>query len=376
LNEVLVELKNITKRYGPVTAVEGIDLSIRRGEFLVLLGPSGSGKTTILSILGGFTQPTEGTVLIDGKDVTQMPPAQRPTVTVFQDYALFPHMTVTQNVAFGLEMRGIGRAERLRLVEQALGTVGLSGYGARRIHELSGGQRQRVALARAIVVEPAVLLLDEPLGALDLKIRQQMQDELVRLQKTLHATFVHVTHDQEEAMSIADNVVLVNGGRIEDYGPPERVYLRPATLFAATFMGDSNILSGRVASAGGGTLRVDTPIGQMALAGHAEPGSNVHISIRPEKIRVGPASTDRAANDRPANDRPANESGRDGETVLLGEGDVTELVFQGTHRRCRLRAGPDGGTELLARVPLDLDLAIGSRAKLETRIGDLVLLRN
>ncbi|MEX2201772.1 MAG: ABC transporter ATP-binding protein [Dongiaceae bacterium] len=366
MNEVLVELKNITKRYGPVTAVEGIDLSIRRGEFLVLLGPSGSGKTTILSILGGFTQPTEGTVMIEGKDVTQMPPAQRPTVTVFQDYALFPHMTVEGNVAFGLEMRGIGRAERHRLAEQALATVGLAGYGARRIHELSGGQRQRVALARAIVVEPAVLLLDEPLGALDLKIRQQMQDELVRLQKTLHATFVHVTHDQEEAMSIADNVVLVNGGKIEDYGPPERVYLRPATLFAATFMGDSNILSGRVVSAGGGSLRVDTPIGQMALAGQAEPGSDVHISIRPEKIQVGPASIDRAA----------SNTGHDGGAVLLGEGEVTELVFQGTHRRCRLKAGPDGGTELLARVPLDLDLAVGSRARLGTRVGDLVLLRN
>ncbi|MEX1109173.1 MAG: TOBE domain-containing protein, partial [Dongiaceae bacterium] len=177
------------------------------------------------------------------------------------------------------------------------------------------------------------------------------------------ATFVHVTHDQEEAMSIADNVVLVNGGRIEDYGPPERVYLRPATLFAATFMGDSNILAGRVVGAGGGTLRVDTPIGQLALAGQAEPGSNVHISIRPEKIRVGDATADRAANDS-------------GESVGLGEGEVTELVFQGTHRRCRLRAGPDGATDILARVPLDLDIAVGSRAMLGTRIGDLVLLRN
>jgi spermidine/putrescine transport system ATP-binding protein len=300
---------------------------------------------------------------------------------VFQDYALFPHMTVEGNVAFGLEMRGIGRAERHKLAEQALATVGLAGYGARRIHELSGGQRQRVALARAIVVEPAVLLLDEPLGALDLKIRQQMQDELVRLQKTLHATFVHVTHDQEEAMSIADNVVLVNGGRIEDYGPPERVYLRPATLFAATFMGDSNILSGRVVSASGGTLRVETPIGQLALAGRAEPGSDVHISIRPEKIRVGEAINDRAPSDRAPSDRAASDSaasdlGHDGDTVLLGEGEVTELVFQGTHRRCRLRSGPDGGTELLARVPLDLDLAVGSRTQLGTRIGDLVLLRN
>ncbi len=356
MTDALVEMRHVTKRYGPVVAVEDISLSIRRGEFLVLLGPSGSGKTTILSILGGFTAPTEGGVFIDGRDVTGLPPARRPTVTVFQDYALFPHMTVEQNVAFGLEMRGVGREARRKLVAQALATVGLDGYGARRIHELSGGQRQRVALARAIVVEPAVLLLDEPLGALDLKIRQQMQDELVRLQKTLHATFVHVTHDQEEAMSIADNVVLVNKGRIEDYGPPERVYLQPATLFAATFMGDSNILAGRVAAASGGDLRIETGIGALTCAGRADAGASVHVSVRPEKLRLGLATGETGA-------------------VALGTGRVTELVFQGTHCRCRIRMD-GGGTELLARVPLEVEIAVGDATGLHARAADLILLRD
>jgi spermidine/putrescine transport system ATP-binding protein len=358
MNDVLVEMRNVTKKYGPVTAVEDVSLSIRRGEFVVLLGPSGSGKTTILSILGGFTEPSAGTVMIDGRDVTRMPPAQRPTVTVFQDYALFPHMTVADNVAFGLEMRGVRRADRRKLAAQALTTVGLEGYGGRRIHELSGGQRQRVALARAIVVEPAVLLLDEPLGALDLKIRQQMQDELVRLQRELGATFVHVTHDQEEAMSIADNVVLVNGGRIEDYGPPERVYLEPATLFAATFMGDSNIVSGRAERIDGGEVRVETPIGAIAVAGRSDAGAAVHLSIRPEKIRLG----------RPDGAAP--------KAVALGRGTVTELVFQGTYRRCRVRMANDEATELMARIPLDADIAIGGTTDLHVRAADMVLLRD
>ena len=357
MTDALVEMRNVTKRYGPVTAVEDISLSIRRGEFVVLLGPSGSGKTTILSVLGGFTTPTEGSVFIDGKDVTSMPPAQRPTVTVFQDYALFPHMTVEQNVAFGLEMRGVGRAARRTLVAQALATVGLDGYGGRRIHELSGGQRQRVALARAIVVEPAVLLLDEPLGALDLKIRQQMQDELVRLQKNLQATFVHVTHDQEEAMSIADNVVLVNKGKIEDYGPPERVYLQPATLFTATFMGDSNILAGKVAAQSGSELRIETGLGVLPVCGKADAGASVHVSIRPEKLRLGLATGQAGA-------------------VALGTGRVTELVFQGTHRRCRIRMDGTGATELLARVPVDVEVAIGDATGLHARAADLVLLRD
>ena len=236
-----VSIRKIRKVYGNLVALNDVDLAIQQGQFVVLLGPSGSGKTTLLSILGGFIQPTSGQVIIDGEDVTSTPPARRPTVTVFQDYALFPHMSVRRNIAFGLTMRKVPRSERIRLVERVLTTVGLEGLGDRRIDQLSGGQRQRVALARAIVVEPAVLLLDEPLGALDLKIRQQMQEELVQLQRRIETTFVHVTHDQEEAMNIGDVVVVINEGRIEDVGPPERVYLKPASLFTARFMGDSNI---------------------------------------------------------------------------------------------------------------------------------------
>ena len=212
--EGLVRLEGLRKVYGDTVVVENFNLSIAGGEFVVLLGPSGSGKTTTLSMLGGFVEPSAGRILIEGEDVTELPPAKRPTATVFQDYALFPHMNVRSNVAFGLAMRGVARKERERTAEEMLRLVGLEGFGGRAIHQLSGGQRQRVALARAIAVTPKVLLLDEPLGALDLALRRQMQEELVRIQKRLGTTFVHVTHDQEEAMSIADTVVVMNRGQI------------------------------------------------------------------------------------------------------------------------------------------------------------------
>jgi len=207
---------------------------------VVLLGPSGCGKTTLLNIIGGFAEPSEGRVLIGGRDMTGVAPQDRPTTTVFQDYALFPHMTLAENVAFGLRMRGIGRMAREAKANDMLALVGLGGRGSFRPHELSGGQRQRVALARALAVEPDVLLLDEPLGALDLKLRRAMQDELKDIQRRVGTTFVHVTHDQEEAMAIADRIVVMNGGRIEDEGPPQQVYLRPRTLFSAAFMGEIN----------------------------------------------------------------------------------------------------------------------------------------
>ncbi len=356
MNDCLVELKKVTKTYGEVTAVDDVSLTVDRGEFLVLLGPSGSGKTTILSMMGGFTTPTAGTLIIDGKDVTNVPPAHRPTVTVFQDYALFPHMTVRDNVSFGLAMRKVPKAERNRLADQSLETVGLSGFGDRGVHQLSGGQRQRVALARAIAVEPAVLLLDEPLGALDLKIRRQMQEELVHLQKNLGATFVHVTHDQEEAMSIADNIALINHGKIEDYGPPDRVYLRPASLFAARFMGDSNIFEGSTVSCQDGHIRVETQMGQLSFAGEATPGSTVHVSLRPEQIRIGEA---------------------DGEGMIpLGDIKVTEVIFQGTHRLCHVKAGKDQEVELLLRLPQEQTVKTGDTMSIHAREADAVLLRD
>jgi spermidine/putrescine transport system ATP-binding protein len=235
-----VSITNVSQRYGQATALDRVSLEIEAGAFVVLLGPSGCGKTTLLNLIGGFTEPTEGTILIGTRDMAGVAPKDRPTTTVFQDYALFPHMSLRDNVAFGLRMRGVDRTKRAAKADAMLALVGLEGRGDRRPHELSGGQRQRVALARALAVEPEVLLLDEPLGALDLKLRRQMQDELKAIQRRVGTTFVHVTHDQEEAMAIADRIVVMNAGRIEDYGPPRQVYLHPKTLFTAGFMGEVN----------------------------------------------------------------------------------------------------------------------------------------
>jgi spermidine/putrescine transport system ATP-binding protein len=238
----LAAMQNITMLYGGTTALDHVSLSIRQGSYTVLLGPSGSGKTTLLSILGGFLEPTSGTVTLKGADCTHMSPAKRPTATVFQDYALFPHLTVGDNVGFGLRMRRIAKGPRDEMSRAMLATVGLPDAFNKKPYQLSGGQRQRVALARSLVVEPQLLLLDEPLGALDLKLRRQMQDELKALQQRVGTAFVHVTHDQEEAMALADHIVVMNQGRIEDQGPPEQVYARPATRFSAAFMGESTII--------------------------------------------------------------------------------------------------------------------------------------
>jgi len=351
----LVELVGISKRYGETVAVAGLDLSIAKGEFVVLLGPSGSGKTTVLSMIGGFTEPSGGQIRIAGADVTALPPAKRPTATVFQDYALFPHMSVRSNVGFGLAMRKTPRAERDRRAEEMLRLVGLEGFGGRGIHQLSGGQRQRVALARAIAVNPAVLLLDEPLGALDLALRRQMQEELVRIQKQLGTTFVHVTHDQEEAMSIADTIVVMNHGVVEDMGRPTRIYRRPASRFAATFMGENNLLPARVVGTHGEEIALESPLGPLRVTGRAPAGAaTVEVAIRPEQIQ--PAAT-------------ASEH-----SVPLGRATLRELVFQGTHWRARAAAG--GGTEvgLLLRLPPEMRVEVGMALDLFARAEDIVLL--
>ena len=244
----LVELRELRKTYGPLVAVDTVDLEIARGEFVVLLGPSGSGKTTILSMIGGFVEPTEGTVHIDGVDVTAVPPAQRPTVTVFQDYALFPHMNVAANVGFGLVMRKVGKTQREHRVAEALVMVGLEGLGARAIHQLSGGQRQRVALARAIAVEPTVLLLDEPLGALDLNLRRQMQDELMAIQSKLHKTILFITHDLNEALRLGNRVCILRDGKVIQIGTPEEILTEPADGYVAEFVQDVD--QGRVIDVG------------------------------------------------------------------------------------------------------------------------------
>ncbi len=308
-----VEFRAISMRFGDKTVVHDVNLTIDEGAFVVLLGPSGGGKTTLLNILGGFLEPTSGRVLLGGRDITHTPPAKRPTTTVFQDYALFPHMTIAGNVAFGLKMRRVPRARQTKLVAGALDLVGLGHTASGRIHELSGGQRQRIALARALVVEPSVLLLDEPLGALDLKLRRQMQEELKGIQKRIGTTFVHVTHDQEEAMAIGDTIVVMNNGRIEDKGAPERVYLRPASRFTARFMGDNNLIDGRVVSgATNGRVTLETPLGAFTVAGEAEPGTPVALSIRPEHLYTEAAAA----------------------RLPIGSAEVVGAGFFGTHHQC------------------------------------------
>jgi putative spermidine/putrescine transport system ATP-binding protein len=237
-----VRLVDVTKRYGEVVAVDGLDLEVRRGEFFTLLGPSGSGKTTTLRMIAGFEEPDAGRVELGGRDVTGLPPYDRSVNTVFQDYALFPHMTVGENVEYGMRVKGVAREERRRKAAEALETVRLSGYQARRPNQLSGGQQQRVALARAIVNRPRVLLLDEPLGALDLKLREQMQVELKSIQDAVGITFIYVTHDQDEALTMSNRIAVFNDGRIEQVGTPTEVYERPANPFVAGFVGVSNLL--------------------------------------------------------------------------------------------------------------------------------------
>ncbi len=314
-----VSIHNVTQRYGTALALDGVSLEIAAGEFVVLLGPSGCGKTTLLNIIGGFAEPTSGTVLIGGRDMAGVAPKDRPTTTVFQDYALFPHMTLAENVGFGLRMRGVVKPARDAKAEEMLSLVGLSGRGTRRPHELSGGQRQRVALARALAVEPDVLLLDEPLGALDLKLRRAMQDELKAIQRRVGTTFVHVTHDQEEAMAIADRIVVMNGGRIEDQGPPRQVYLRPKTLFSAGFMGEVN----RIPVKGG-----QSPLGPLPVADGV-------LCLRPEAI------SDRGP-------------------LRLGPCRVVETTFFGTHLRATVEPAAAPGFHLTVHLPQGAAPAIGT----------------
>jgi putative spermidine/putrescine transport system ATP-binding protein len=263
-----VVLTGIRKTYGDVVAVDSVDLDIAQGEFFTMLGPSGSGKTTTLRVIAGFEQPDAGQVVLGGQDVTRQPPYARDVNTVFQDYALFPHMTVGENVEYGLRVKGVKRQERRRRAGEALALVRLEGFGGRKPVQLSGGQRQRVALARAIVNHPRVLLLDEPLGALDLKLRQEMQTELKRIQEEVGITFVYVTHDQEEALTMSDRIAVFNQGRIEQIGSPTEVYERPANEFVAAFVGISNVLD-----RGGRRFTIRPERIRFASDGAGEPGT-------------------------------------------------------------------------------------------------------
>ncbi|MFG2014257.1 ABC transporter ATP-binding protein [Actinomadura geliboluensis] len=314
-----IELAGVQKAYHAhgetVAAVRGVDLEIAQGEFFSLLGPSGCGKTTTMRVIAGFEEPTAGRVRLHGRDVTGVPPNRRDVNMVFQSYALFPHMSVFENVAFGLRRRGVPKAEITRRVGDMLGIVDLAGREKRRPAELSGGQQQRVALARALVNRPRALLLDEPLGALDLKLRQAMQVELKRIQREVGITFVYVTHDQGEALTMSDRIAVMNDGLIEQLGTPREIYEHPASRFVAGFIGTSNLLGGEVAETGPGTAvisygadgRIEVPVRDgLAVAA----GERLELTVRPEKIGIGP-------------ERPA-----DG---LCGvRGTVTEVVYLGT----------------------------------------------
>jgi spermidine/putrescine transport system ATP-binding protein len=284
-----VRLVEVVKEFAEVRAVDGISLEIPRGAFFALLGPSGCGKTTTLRMIGGFEEPSAGKIFLGDRDVVGLPPYKRDVNTVFQSYALFPHMTVAQNVAFGLERRRIGKTEVRARVREVLELVDLAGREDRKPRQLSGGQQQRVALARAIVNNPRVLLLDEPLGALDLKLRKQMQLELKRIQSEVGITFVHVTHDQEEAMTMADTIAVMNQGTIEQLGSPAELYERPTTAFVAGFLGKSNLLDATVT--GDGVVRL-TDGSELRAPTNGSRG-DVAIGVRPEKIRLGDTGANR-----------------------------------------------------------------------------------
>ncbi len=310
-----VEFDGVSRTYGDVKAVDRVSFSIRDGEFFSMLGPSGSGKTTCLRLIAGFEEPSVGSIRIHGSAAAGVPPYERDVNTVFQDYALFPHMDVRDNVAYGLMVKGVAKAERYARAEEALTMVALDGFGARKPSQLSGGQRQRVALARALVNRPRVLLLDEPLGALDLKLREQMQVELKTLQRQLGITFVYVTHDQGEALSMSDRVAVFHNGRIEQVDTPRQLYTRPATRFVATFVGTSNVLDGE----------------------HAKVLGVAAFSIRPEHVRVSL--------------EPARA-----EDHTSVSGIVRDVQYHGATSRVEIEI--DGGGRLVASVPNDDDAAL------------------
>ncbi len=290
--EIDVRLDRVTKTFSETVAVDDLSIDIEEGEFFSLLGPSGCGKTTTLRMIGGFEEPTRGTIYLRGRDVTDLPPYKRDVNTVFQSYALFPHLDVYENVAFGLRRRKVDKGDMERRVRDALRLVDLPGYEKRRPAQLSGGQQQRVALARALVNEPKVLLLDEPLGALDLKLRKQMQLELKRIQREVGITFIYVTHDQEEAMTMSNRLAVMRHGRVEQIGPPEEVYEQPATEFVAGFLGASNLLDGEIKETRDGTTSVLLSGGTTVLVPSDRLpdglGSAVKVGVRPEKVTIEP----------------------------------------------------------------------------------------
>ncbi|MCI0754120.1 ABC transporter ATP-binding protein [Teichococcus vastitatis] len=332
--EALVRFEGVRKAYGPAAsgyAVKQLDLSVEKGELLTLLGPSGSGKTTTLMMLAGFELPSEGRILLEGRDIARLPPHKRGIGVVFQSYALFPHMSVAENVAFPLEVRGVPKADRAARVARALSMVRLDGFGERRPSQLSGGQQQRIALARAMVFEPPIVLLDEPLGALDKALREEMQYEIRALHQRLGLTMMYVTHDQAEALTLSDRIAVFEGGLVRQLAAPRRIYEAPANAFVAGFVGENNRLPGRVIGSDGNMTRVALdcgPVVEARIVDTGGAGDRCMVAIRPERIAVAPVNAED-----------------------LGEGalpaTLQEAIFQGDHIRLRLSIG-DGG-EILAK---------------------------
>jgi spermidine/putrescine transport system ATP-binding protein len=350
-----LDLDGVSKSYGAVEVLRPTSLSVADGEFLTILGPSGCGKTTILRILGGFAEPSAGRVVYAGRDLTRVPTHHRPFNTVFQDYALFPHMTVAANIGYGLMVRGLRARDRQDRVGHALGMVGLSGFGQRMPAQLSGGQRQRVALARAIVCEPKVILLDEPLAALDAEFRRQMQGFLKDLQRSIRTSFVFVTHDQEEAITMSDRIVVMRAGAVEQVGSPEDLYLRPQTRFVAGFFGKSNLIPGRIAGPG----RIDTALGPVTGIS-APPGGDgaVVLSLRPENLRL---SADASLND----------------VGLAAVATVSDVVFAGSLTHVHLRPDADPSLVLMANVATShggARLSVGDKLHLTAAARDIVVI--
>jgi spermidine/putrescine transport system ATP-binding protein len=343
-----VELRSVSRSFGSTTAVRDLSLVLRRGEFFSLLGPSGCGKTTTLRMIAGFERPNTGSIFIKGRDVRNAPPNRRPVNTVFQSYALFSHLNVGENVEFGLREKRVPRTERVSAVRDTLALVRLSGYENRRAHELSGGEQQRVALARAIINRPDVLLLDEPLGALDLKLRRAMQEELKALQKRLEMTFLYVTHDQEEALLMSDRVGVMAAGQLEQVGSPEELYDRPASPFVADFVGEANILAAQVIEASKGEgVRVRLANDQLMRAActtSSVSGSTGVLVVRPERIRLE------------LDDRPESESSP--------TGNIESVFFVGTFRRFVVNLGAGMRVAVVSTNLGPVELTPGSKVRL------------
>ena len=330
--EVAVAVRSVSRHFGPVVALDDVSLEIRRGEFFSLLGPSGCGKTTLLRLIGGFENADSGDIVIDGKSVAGLPPYRRTTNMIFQHLALFPHMNVFENVAFGLRMKGMRQAEVEDRIRRALALVQLEGFEDRGIEQLSGGQKQRVAMARALVNDPSVLLLDEPLGALDLQLRLQLQDELRGLHRSLRSTFIFVTHDQGEAMTMSDRIAVMEGGRILQVGSPEEIYERPSTRFVAGFIGHTNLLEAAVVDVRpDGRVVVDCSGTRLECRTDRAPsaGTQVSLSLRYEKIDVGPVATR-------------------GDGRVHHEGTIVQKTFMGNMVRLAIRLA--GGLVLTAEI--------------------------